>query len=146
MITTTQLDPVLKQHIEQYIDRIEDGNLFESIFYCPLSVVEDYIDVLNMIQSVIRAEWIPYIRVASYLGSEFGCGRACKIDYNCNTYDEQYDFQFPSSALKTTFEELQRNLTALCPYHSVRVNLNADYVSQETHIIVNICDLGAFRF
>lgn len=145
MITTTQLDPVLKQHIEQYIDRIEDGNLFESIFYCPLSVVEDYVDVLNMIQCAIRAEWIPYIRVASYIGSEFGCGRACKIDYG-DDKEEQYDFQFPSAALKTTFEKLQRELTALCPYHDARVNLNADYVLQETHIIVNLCDVGALRF
>ena len=51
----TNLSPALKQHIEAYIDDIDNENLTNSIIYCPLDCIEDYLDETKFCMEVADA-------------------------------------------------------------------------------------------
>ena len=92
----TKLSSELKQHIEAYIDDIEKGNLTNSIIYCPLDIMSDYLDTLRMIDEVIPGHLIPFTRISCYLASVFKGGHMYNITIR-SIGDETYEYQFPFS-------------------------------------------------
>ena len=137
------MNPILKQHIERYIDDIDKGNLLNSIIYCPLDIMSDYLDALRMIDEVIPGHLIPYTRISCYLASVLKGGHMCNITMR-SIGDETYEFQFPFSNID--YVQMRKELTNCCPYHYVTVDIGADYNNGIVSVEVSIQNIPTVMF
>ena len=138
----TKLSPALKNYIEMNIDDIEKGNLTNSIVYCPLDIMQDYLDTLRMVDEVIPGHLIPFTRISCCLASFLHRGQLIKTHYRA-TGDETYEFEFPVQ--NVDYEKLRRELTDCCPYHCTTVDIGLDYNSCLS-IKVSIQPISKFKF
>ena len=129
------MNPILKHHIEAYIDDIEKGNLTSSIIYCPLDIISDYLDTLRIIDEAIPGHLVPYTRISCYLASVFKGGHMYNMTIR-GIGDETYEFQFPFSNID--YVQMRKELTNCCPYHYVTVDIGADYNNGLVSIKVSI--------
>lgn len=137
------MNPILKQHIEKYIDDIDKGNLLDSIIYCPLDIISDYIDTLRMIDEVIPGHLVPYTRISCYLASVLKGGHMYNITMR-RIGDETYKFQFPFCNID--YVQMRKELTNCCPYHYVTVDIGADYNNGLISIDVSIQNIPTVMF
>ena len=139
------MNPLLKQHIEKYIDDIEKGNLHTSILYCPLDIMSDYLDILRMIDADIPGHLVPYTRVSCYLASVLNGGRLYNLTVR-SIGDETYTFDFPRPSSRIDVKQLNEGITNSCPYHYVDNDFSMDYATQTVTIKVSIQNVSTFRF
>lgn len=137
------MNPILKQHIESCIDDIERGELTNSIMYCPLDVISDYLDILRMIDEVIPGHLIPYTRISCCLASFLKGGNMCDATLR-SVGDETYEFKFP--VCNIDFVLLRQELNNCCPYHYVTVDLATDYMNGLLSVKVSIHNVSKFMF
>ena len=139
----TKLSPELKSHIEEYIDEIEQNRVFHSIIKCPVNILHDYLNILQMIDTKPMAELNPYIRVALCLASKtVGVCRCSKIDF----LHDEFNFEFEIHHQKLNWGLLQKALIIACPQHRVRSNINHEYGRPMTTIQVSMQPIDKFRF
>ena len=132
------MNPLLKQHIEEYIDDIEKGNLINSIIYCPLDIMSDYLDALRRIDEPIPGQLIPFTRITCYLASQFKGGHMCNVTV-LSIGNEMYTFDFPwSSVTGIDVSQVNHELSNCCPSSYIHVDYEGDYVTQILTIKVSI--------
>lgn len=137
------MNPILKQHIEEYIDDIEKGNLTNSVIYCPLDIMSEYLDTLRMIDEVIPGHLIPFTRISCYLASVFKGGRMYNITMR-SIGDETYEYRFPFSNID--YVQMRKELTNCCPYHYVTVDIGSDFNNGLVSIKVSIRNIPTVMF
>lgn len=137
------LSPALKRHIEMNIDDIEKGNLTNSIIYCPLDIMSDYLDTLRMIDEVIPGHLIPFTRISCYLASVLKGGHMYNITIR-GIGDETYEFKFPFSNID--YVQMRKELTDCCPHHYVTVDIGVDYNNGLVSIKVSIQNILTVMF
>ena len=137
------MNPLLKQHIETYIDDIEKGNLTNSIIYCPLDIMSDYLDTLRMIDEVIPGHLIPYTQICCYLASVLEGGCLVNMHFR-SAGDETYEFLFPYSNIDT--KQLNSGISNSCPCHYVHNHFSMDYSNKQLTIKVSIDPAVKFMF
>ena len=139
----TNLSPALKRHIEMNIDDIEKGNLTNSIVYCPLDIMQDYLDTLRMIDEVIPGHLVPFTHISCYLASVIKGGQLYNMSLR-SIGDETYEFHFPFCNID--YVKMRHELTDRCPYHYVTVDIGADYSNRYISIKVSIQPVSKFKF
>lgn len=139
----TKLSPILKHHIETYIDDIEKGNLLNSIIYCPLDIMSDYLDTLRIIDEVVPGHLVPFTRVCCYLASVLEGGHMYKITIR-SLGDETYEFEFPFSNID--YQKMRKELTSCCPYHYVTVDISTDFNNKLISIKVSLNAISTVMF
>ena len=137
------MNPVLKQHIETYINDIDRHNLINSILYCPLEVMSDYLDILRMIDEPIPGHLIPYTRISCYLASQFEGGDMYNMTIR-SIGDETYEFKFPFSNID--YIQMRKELINCCPYHYVTVDISSNYNNGYVSIKVSIRNIPTVMF
>ena len=140
------LSSELKQHIETYIDDIEKGNLTNSIIYCPMDIMSDYLDTLRMIDEPIPGHLIPFTRISCYLASQYKGGHMYNMEMR-GIGDETYTFDFPwSSVTGADINQVQRELSNCCPSNFVHVNYEGNHINQIITVRVSIAPASRFTF
>lgn len=139
----TELSPELKQHIEEYIDEIDQNRVFHSIIKCPVDILDDYLNILQQIDITPMKELRPYIDVAICVASKtVGTCRCSKIE-------------FLHDAFKVEFEVLHQNidwgvfqiaLRKACPQYYVQSNIKYEYGLPMVTIQVEARCIDEFRF
>ena len=137
------MNPLLKQHIETYIDDIEKGNLLNSIIYCPLDIMSDYLDALRMIDEVIPGHLIPFTHISCYLASFLKGGHIDNITVR-SIGDETYEYKFPFSNID--YVQMRKGLADCCPCHYVTVDMDSAYNNGFVSIKVSIHNALKFMF
>ena len=131
------MNPLLKQHIETYIDDIDRHNLITSIIYCPLDVMSEYLDTLRMIDEPIPGHLVPFTRISCYLASQFEGGHMYNMTMR-GIGDETYTFDFPIPSSRIDVQQLNNGITNSCPCHYVHNDFSMDYAAQTVTIKVSI--------
>lgn len=137
------MNPLLKQHIERYIEDIEQGDLTNSIIQCPLDIMSDYLNTLRMIDVVIPGHLIPFTRVSCYLASVLPYGMLFNIEIR-SAGNETYEFFFPYSNIDS--QQLNNGIINSCPCHYVHNDFSVDYYTQTVTIKVSIGPASKFMF
>ena len=121
----TELSPELKQHIEEYIEEIEQDRINQSIIKCPLKILDDYVHVLKQIDIEPREELQTYIDIACCVGAKIEYGNCYHIDVHssdCFTYE----FETDTTSL-LNWDDLQKELMRVCPYHYVQAAISHEF-------------------
>ena len=108
----------LQKHIELYIDEIEQGHTFYSILNCPLDILEEYLNVLKMVEVAPKEMCYPYIDIALYLAKVTKNG-LCASTHGSPDY-VVYEFQF--SLQLFDYRRAQMEIRELCPHHQVTID------------------------
>ena len=139
----TKLSPELKQHIEEYIEEIEQNRVFHSIIKCPVNILYDYLNILQQIDIKPVAELNPYLDVAKCIASKTsGVCHCSKIDF---LHDGSI-FEFEIHAQNLDWGLFQRALMRACPQYHVRSNIKYEYGLPMVTIQVKVQPLDKFRF
>ena len=138
------MNPLLKRHIEMNIDDIEKGNLTNSIIYCPLDIMDEYLDALRRIDEVIPGHLIPFTRIASYLASVFKGGQLYKMTIR-NISNETYHFEFPYSGNKIDFLKVRQGLTDCWKFAYITCDIATDFTNNIISIKVSTTPIN-FNF
>lgn len=140
-----KISPQLKSHIEEYIEEIENENVYNSIIKCPINILDDYIQVLNEIEVQPSVMLKSYIDVACCIGSKIEYGNCYHIEVHsldCFTYD----FETDTTSL-LNWDELQKEIIQICPYHYVQCAMSHEFFGMPRRTIrVNLQPLAKFRF
>lgn len=139
----TKLSPELKQHIEEYIDEIDQNRVFHSIIKCPVNILYDYLDILQEIDIKPMAELKPYIDVALCVASKTAGVCYCS---NVEFLHEGYNFEFEIHPQNLDWGIFQRALMLACPQYRVRSNIKWEYGLPRTTIQVSMQPIDKFRF
>ena len=137
----TNLNPLLKQHVETYMDDIEKGDLTQSIVCCPIDVMQEYLDTLRMIDEVIPGHLIPFTRMCCCLASFLHGGQLVKTHYR-STGDETYTFEFPVQLMDS--QRLRNDLIHSCPDFCLTVDIG--YSTSMIEVKVSIQHASKFMF
>ena len=137
----TNLSPALKQHVETYMDDIENGELTQSIVYCPLDIMQEYLDTLRMIDEVIPGHLIPFTRICCCLASHLKGGHMYNMGFR-SIGDEIYTFEFPVQLVDS--QRLRQELTQTCPDFYLTVDIG--YCTSMMEIKVSIQHASTFMF
>lgn len=135
------MNPMLKAHIETYISDIEQHNLTNSIVYCPLDIMQEYLDILHMIDEVIPGHLVPFTRICCCLSSHLKGGRMYNIELR-SIGDETYTFEFPVQLMDS--QRLRHELTQTCP--SFYSTIDIGYGTSMIEIKVSIQHASKFTF
>lgn len=139
----TKLSPALKEHIEEYIDEIDQNRVFHSILKCPVNILYDYLDILQQIDIKPMAELNPYIDVALCVASKtVGACHSSKIDF----LHDGFNFEFEIHPQNLDWGLLQRALIIACPQYRVRSNIKYEYGLPMTTIQISMQPINKFRF
>lgn len=125
----------LQKHIEFYIDQIEQGHTFYSILNCPLDILEEYLNVLKMVEVAPKEMCYPYIDIALYLARVTDSGQCVNMS---GTPDHVvYEFQFGLRLFD--YEQTQMMLRTLCPHHRVTVeSMSSDVTLGTTTLKIRV--------
>lgn len=142
----TELSPELKYHIEEYIEEIEQNRINESIIKCPLTILDDYVQVLKQIDIVPHTELKTYIDIATYIAATIEgpahCSNIHAKGLECITYEFEVN---PQSFID--WETIQQDLIKLCPYHYVQTAMSHEFFGLPRRTIkVILHPLAKFRF
>ena len=115
---TQKLSDKLRQHIKLFAEEINQNRIYHSILNCPLSCLEEYIEVLKRIDLAPNDQLLPYINIAE---------RIAKLIEECYFYEvivnginnTTYVFEIPSNQVLPDFSRLQEQLIAACSKDSV---------------------------
>ena len=135
------MNPILKQHIEMYINDIEQHNLTGSIVYCPIDIMQEYLDTLRMIDEVIPGHLIPFTRICCCLASQLKGGQMHNLEFR-SIGDETYTFQFPVQLMDS--QRLRNELTQTCPDFYSTIDIG--YGTSMIEIKVSIQHASKFMF
>ena len=141
MITT--LNPLLKRHIEAYIDDIEQGKLSNSILHCPIDVVSEYVMVLMNIDEDIPKHLMPFIRISGCLSSILPGGRLVSVTMD-GVDETTFEFSFPARLVD--YKQLQGQISVCCPHHFTMCNISLDNMSGSLLIRISISPEYKYRF
>lgn len=137
------LSPALKQHIEEYIDEIEQDNVHNSIIRCPVNILYEYIEVLKQIDVKPSTMITPYVDVAICVASKtVGVCHCSKIDF----LHDGFNFEFEIHAQNLDWGLFQKALTKACPQYYVQSNIKYEYGLPMVTIQVSIQPLSKCRF
>lgn len=140
----TEFSPVLKQHIEKYIEEIEKDNVYTSILRCPIDILHEYIEVLKQIDVKPSPMLNPYIDVALCIASEtVGVCYCSKIEF---VSVDVFNFEFEIHPQNLDWGLFQKALIKACPQYYVNSGLKYESgLSMET-IQVSLQPTARFRF
>jgi hypothetical protein len=128
----TKLSYPLKIYIEQHIGEIEQNRIYNSIVSCPWNILNEYIEVLKMIDIPIDFEWTT-IKLFQFVSSMFPEGYCEETDYIDNA--QVHHFKLPLQDVNYT--KLQKMLTDACP-NCLLIHVEHMYASRVTTIEVKV--------
>lgn len=139
----TKLSPALKQHIEEYIDEIDQNRVFHSIIKCPVNILDDYLNILQQIDITPMEQLNPYIDVAICVASKtVGPCRCSKIE-SCQN---GFKFEFDVLHQNIDWGLFQIALRKACPQYYLRSNIKYEYGLSMVTIQVEVQPIDNFRF
>ena len=128
------LTPRVKTYIEQHIDDIENGNFNNSIIYCPLDILADYVDTLREAEVYLPQYLVPFVNIATYLASIIKDIRLYQISIR-SLEEETYTFEFPYQNLDT--KEVNYMISTLCSHCYTSCDYDLDYSNQRMQLTVS---------
>lgn len=141
----TSLSPAMKQHIETYIDEIDQNNVIQSIYSCPIEILCDYINILDSIDVKPHIITRSYVSIALYIASI--CGGAHLSDVRIENFmsrEEIQSFEFLVNKQYVNSIELEQELQRLCPSNEVLCSISmSPYV---TTIKVSVRNIKSAHF